>query len=73
MKKDEKDKANERKMSPAPIRLSRPKTAPAKSKKVRTKKIQDFLSLGILKVMQFYRNARMEETVDCKLYWFQKF
>ena len=42
MKKDEKDKANERKMSPAPIRLSRPKTAPAKTKKVRTKKIQDF-------------------------------
>ena len=35
MKKDEKDKANERKMSPAPIRLSRPKTAPAKSKKVK--------------------------------------
>ena len=34
MKKDEKEKANERKVSPAPIRLSRPKTAPIKSKKV---------------------------------------
>ena len=35
MKKDEKEKANERKMSPAPARLSRPKTAPSKSRKVK--------------------------------------
>ncbi len=59
MKKDEKDKANERKMSPAPIRLSRPKTAPAKSKKVRTKKIQDFFIIGNTK-----SNAKLPECKD---------
>ena len=34
MNKDDKEKENQRKISPAPIRLARPKTAPPKPKKV---------------------------------------
>ena len=42
MKKDEKERENQRKVSPAPIRLARPKTAPNKQKKVNLKKIYPF-------------------------------